>query len=58
MTAPPRDPGRASGQPFRRDAIYAPARVEAGVLLGVASLVGMLITLGVRYLVAPRTARR
>jgi molybdopterin-containing oxidoreductase family membrane subunit len=47
-------PGGRPGQPFRPDAIYVPTGVEWCILLGIASLVGMLITLGVRFFVAPR----
>jgi Ni/Fe-hydrogenase subunit HybB-like protein len=51
-------PGGRPGQPFRPDAIYVPTWVEAGILVGIASLVGFLITLGVRAFVAPRPRAR
>jgi molybdopterin-containing oxidoreductase family membrane subunit len=51
-------PGGRPGQPFRPDAIYLPTWVEAGILVGIASLVGFLITLGVRAFVAPRPRAR
>lgn len=47
-------PGGRPGQEFRPDPIYIPTWVEAGVLLGLACFVGLLITLGVRYLVVPK----
>jgi Ni/Fe-hydrogenase subunit HybB-like protein len=47
-------PGGRPGQPFRPDQIYVPTWVEWGVLVGLASFVGMAITLGVRYLVLHR----
>ncbi|HZD79444.1 MAG TPA: NrfD/PsrC family molybdoenzyme membrane anchor subunit [Actinomycetota bacterium] len=47
-------PGGRPGQPFRPDQIYVPTWVEWGVLLGLASFVGLAISLGVRYLVLPR----
>src|SRR3990170_5213094 len=50
-------PGGRPGQEFLPDPIYLPTWVEWGILIGIASLVGMLITLGVRHLVAPRAAR-
>jgi len=51
-------PGGRAGQEFAPDPIYIPTWVEMGILLGLACFVGMLITLGVRYLVAPeRTVR-
>jgi molybdopterin-containing oxidoreductase family membrane subunit len=46
-------PGGRPGQSFRPDPIYLPTWVEAGVLIGLACFVGMLVTLGVRYLVVP-----
>jgi molybdopterin-containing oxidoreductase family membrane subunit len=46
-------PGGRPGQEFLPDPIYLPTWVEWGILVGIASFVGMLITLGVRYLVAP-----
>ena len=48
-------PGGRPGQPFRPDPIYVPTVVEWGVLLGVASFVGFLITLDVRAFVIPRS---
>jgi molybdopterin-containing oxidoreductase family membrane subunit len=50
-------PGGRPGQPFRPDPIYLPTAIEAGVLIGVASFVGLLITLGVRAFVIPREPR-
>lgn len=47
-------PGGRPGQPFRPDQIYVPTWVEWGVLIGLASFVGLAITLGIRYLVLPR----
>jgi dimethyl sulfoxide reductase membrane subunit len=47
-------PGGRPGQEFRPDPIYIPTVIEWGVLIGVAAFVGLLITLGVRYFVAPR----
>lgn len=47
-------PGGRPGQPFRPDQIYVPTWVEWGILLGLASFVGLAITVGVRYLVVPR----
>jgi molybdopterin-containing oxidoreductase family membrane subunit len=44
-------PGGRPGQPFRPDQIYVPTWVEWGILVGIASFIGLLITLGVRYLV-------
>ncbi len=49
-------PGGRPGQEFSPDPIYIPTWVEAVVLIGLACFVGLLITLGVRYLVVPRTA--
>ncbi len=46
-------PGGRSGQAFAPDPIYLPTWVEAGILLGLACFVGLLVTLGVRYLVVP-----
>lgn len=46
-------PGGRSGQEFAPDPIYVPTWVEAGILLGLACFMGLLITLGVRYLVVP-----
>jgi molybdopterin-containing oxidoreductase family membrane subunit len=46
-------PGGRAGQSFRPDPIYLPTWVEAGILIGLACFVGMLVTLGVRYLVVP-----
>jgi molybdopterin-containing oxidoreductase family membrane subunit len=46
-------PGGRPGQPFRPDQIYIPTWVEWGILIGIASFIGLLITLGVRYLVLP-----
>lgn len=46
-------PGGRPGQEFAPDPIYLPTLVEAGILLGLACFVGMLVTLGVRYLVVP-----
>jgi molybdopterin-containing oxidoreductase family membrane subunit len=48
-------PGGRAGQAFAPDPIYVPTWVEWGILLGIASFVGLLITLGVRAFVAPRT---
>ncbi len=50
-------PGGRPGQSFRPDPIYLPTWVEAGILIGLACLVGMLVTLGVRYLVVPEERR-
>jgi molybdopterin-containing oxidoreductase family membrane subunit len=47
-------PGGRPGQPFAPDPIYVPTWVELGILIGIASLVGMLISLGVRAFVVPR----
>jgi molybdopterin-containing oxidoreductase family membrane subunit len=47
-------PGGRPGQAFRPDPIYVPTLIEWGVLIGVASFVGLLITLGVRAFVIPR----
>jgi dimethyl sulfoxide reductase membrane subunit len=47
-------PGGRPGQPFAPDPIYVPTWVEWGVLVGIASLVGLLITLGVKAFVLPR----
>jgi len=47
-------PGGRPGQPFSPDPIYVPTVVEVGVLIGVASFVGLLITLGVRTFVVPK----
>lgn len=47
-------PGGRPGQPFRPDPIYVPTVVEWCVLIGVASFVGLLITLGVRTFVVPK----
>jgi dimethyl sulfoxide reductase membrane subunit len=46
-------PGGRAGQEFAPDPIYVPTWVEAGILLGLACFMGLLITLGVRYLVVP-----
>ena len=46
-------PGGRAGQEFAPDPIYIPTWVEMGILVGLACFVGMLVTLGVRYLVAP-----
>jgi molybdopterin-containing oxidoreductase family membrane subunit len=46
-------PGGRPGQEFAPDPIYLPTCVEAGILLGLACFVGLLVTLGVRYLVVP-----
>ncbi len=46
-------PGGRPGQGFAPDPIYLPTWVEWGILLGIASFVGMAITLGVRRFVAP-----
>lgn len=50
-------PGGRPGQPFRPDQIYIPTWVEWGILIGVASFIGLLITLGVRHLVLPERRR-
>lgn len=47
-------PGGRPGQPFSPDPIYVPTVVESCVLIGVASFVGLLITLGVRTFVVPK----
>lgn len=47
-------PGGRPGQEFRSDAIYIPTAVEMGILIGVAALVGVLITFGVRAFVEPK----
>lgn len=47
-------PGGRPGQEFLPDPVYLPTWVEWGILIGIASFGGMLITLGVRYFVAPR----
>jgi hypothetical protein len=41
-------PGGRAGQEFAPDPIYVPTWVEAGILLGLACFMGLLITLGVR----------
>lgn len=46
-------PGGRPGQEFAPDPIYIPTWVEAGILLGLACFIGLVVTLGVRYLVAP-----
>jgi molybdopterin-containing oxidoreductase family membrane subunit len=51
-------PGGRPGQEFRPDPIYVPTVIEWGVLIGVASFVGLLITLGVRAFVVPRSGVR
>ena len=51
-------PGGRPGQAFRPDQIYIPTAVEWCVLIGVAALVGALITLGVRAFVVPRVPSR
>jgi molybdopterin-containing oxidoreductase family membrane subunit len=51
-------PGGRPGQEFLPDPIYVPTVVEAGVLLGIASLVGMMITIGIRAFVVPRSPSR
>jgi molybdopterin-containing oxidoreductase family membrane subunit len=50
-------PGGRPGQSFRPDPVYLPTWVEAGILIGLACFVGMLVTLGVRYLVVPERRR-
>jgi len=50
-------PGGRAGQEFAPDPIYVPTWVEMGILLGLACFMGMLITLGVRYLVVPERRR-
>jgi molybdopterin-containing oxidoreductase family membrane subunit len=50
-------PGGRPGQSFRPDPIYLPTWVEAGILIGLACFVGLLVTLGVRYLVLPERRR-
>ena len=47
-------PGGRPGQGFRPDPIYVPTAIEWGILIGVASFVALLITLGVRAFVIPR----
>ena len=49
-------PGGRPGQEFRPDPIYVPTWVEAVVLLGLGCFVGLVITLGVRYLVVPKAS--
>ena len=51
-------PGGRPGQEFRPDPIYLPTWVEWGILLGLACFFGLLVTLGVRYLVAPERRLR
>jgi Ni/Fe-hydrogenase subunit HybB-like protein len=51
-------PGGRPGRAFAPDPIYLPTWVEWGVLIGIASFVGLLITLGVRAFVAPRPGVR
>jgi molybdopterin-containing oxidoreductase family membrane subunit len=46
-------PGGRPGQRFAPDPVYLPTWVEAGILIGLACFLGMVVTLGVRYLVAP-----
>ncbi len=46
-------PGGRAGQEFAPDPIYVPTWVEAGILLGLACFIGLVVTLGVRYLVVP-----
>jgi molybdopterin-containing oxidoreductase family membrane subunit len=46
-------PGGRPGQPFTPDQVYFPTWVEWGVLIGIASFVGLLITIGVRSFVLP-----
>lgn len=46
-------PGGRAGQEFAPDPIYLPTWVEAGILLGLACFIGLVVTLGVRYLVVP-----
>ncbi|HEU4356358.1 MAG TPA: NrfD/PsrC family molybdoenzyme membrane anchor subunit [Actinomycetota bacterium] len=46
-------PGGRAGQEFAPDPIYIPTWVEAGILLGLACFIGLLVTLGVRYLIVP-----
>ena len=50
-------PGGRPGQPFRPDAVYLPSLVEWGVLAGIAAFVGLCLTLGVRHVVQPASAR-
>lgn len=49
-------PGGRPGQPFAPDPIYVPTWIEWGILIGIASLIGLLITLGVRAFVVPKPA--
>jgi dimethyl sulfoxide reductase membrane subunit len=51
-------PGGRPGQEFAPDPIYLPTLVEWGVLAGVASFVGLAITLGIRFFVVPRSPER
>lgn len=46
-------PGGRPGQEFAPDPIYIPTWVEAGILVGLACFIGLVVTLGVRYLVVP-----
>lgn len=50
-------PGGRPGQEFAPNPIYLPTWVEAGILIGLACFIGMLVTLGVRYLVVPEQRR-
>ncbi len=50
-------PGGRAGQGFAPDPIYVPTWVEMGILFGLACFVGMVVTLGVRYLVVPERRR-
>jgi molybdopterin-containing oxidoreductase family membrane subunit len=47
-------PGGRPGEPFAPDPIYVPTWVEWGILIGIASFIGLLITLGVKAFVVPR----
>ena len=50
-------PGGRPGQEFAPDPIYLPTWVEVGILIGLACFIGLLVTLGVRYLVVPEQRR-
>ena len=49
-------PNGRPGQGFAPDPIYIPTWVELGILVGLASFFGLLVTLGVRQLVVPGQA--
>ncbi|NMC72151.1 MAG: polysulfide reductase NrfD [Myxococcales bacterium] len=51
-------PNGRAGQGFVPAPVYVPTWVEFGILIGLASFFGMLVTLGVRYVVLPERADR